>query len=134
MSGVTVVHEGDLVAVLHADPELAAAALAQVKAEWTPAPPGADQDGIFDELLAKAPAAIGEGRQGRPRDGARAAARRFEHTYQKGYVAHAPIEPHAATAVDRERQAHGLGLDADAVPACTTASRRCSASTRRTSA
>jgi len=60
LPGVVVVNEPDLVAVLHADPEAAAAALAHVKAEWTPAPPGADQDGIFDELVAKAPAPAAE--------------------------------------------------------------------------
>jgi isoquinoline 1-oxidoreductase len=98
LPGVTVVNEQDLVAVLHADPEAAAAALAHVKAEWTPAPPGSDQDGVFDELLAKAPAP--EVKQtkgildGEPAPGAR----RVEHTYHKGYVAHAPIEPHTATA------------------------------------
>ena len=98
LPGVVVVNEPDLVAVLHADPEAAAAALAHVKAEWTPAPPGADQDGIFDELVAKAPAPeVKETKgvlDGEPAPGAR----RFEHTYRKGYVAHAPIEPHTATA------------------------------------
>jgi isoquinoline 1-oxidoreductase len=98
LPGVVVVNEGDLVAVLHADPEAAAAALARVKAEWTPALPGADQDGIFDELVAKAPAPeVKETKgvlDGEPASGTR----RFEHTYRKGYVAHAPIEPHTATA------------------------------------
>ena len=52
-SGVTIVNQDGLVAVLHADPEAAEAALARiaVKAEWTTPPPGADQDGIFQELL-----------------------------------------------------------------------------------
>jgi isoquinoline 1-oxidoreductase len=96
LPGVTVVNEPDLVAVLHADPEAAQSALARVVAEWTPAPPGADQDGIFDELLAKAAAPEVRETKGAPNDAT--SGRRFEHTYQRGYVAHAPIEPHAATA------------------------------------
>jgi nicotinate dehydrogenase subunit B len=96
--GVVVVNEPDLVAVLHADPEAAAAALERVKAEWTPAPPGADQEGIFDELLAKAPAPEVKDTRGILDGGPAPGARRFEHTYQKGYVAHSPIEPHAAVA------------------------------------
>ena len=98
LDGVAVVRDGDLVAVLHADPERAAAALARVKAEWTPAPPGADQDGIFAELLGKAPSPEVRAAKG-DLDGARAAAaRRFDETFHKGYVAHAPIEPHTALA------------------------------------
>ena len=34
-AGVTVVEKGDLVAVLHSDPEAAGAALKQIKADWT---------------------------------------------------------------------------------------------------
>ena len=85
--------------MLHADPEAAAAALARVKAEWTPAPPGADQDGIFDELAGQGAGPGGQGDEGHSgREHPQPAARRFEHTYHKGYVAHAPIEPHTATA------------------------------------
>jgi isoquinoline 1-oxidoreductase len=98
LPGIVVVSEPDLVAVLHADPEAAAAALERVKAEWTPAPPGADQDGIFAELLAKAPAPDVKESRGILDGGPAAGTRRFEHTYQKGYVSHAPIEPHTATA------------------------------------
>ena len=97
LSGVTVVHEGDLVAVLHVDPEAASAALARVKAAWTPAPPGADQDGIFDELLLKAPAPNVRATKGSV-DAPPTGSRRFEHTYEKGYVAHAAMEPHTAIA------------------------------------
>ncbi len=97
-AGVTVVHEGDLVAVLHADPEAAEAALAAVKATWTPAPPGADQDGIFDELLAKAPPAETRDVKGAPEAALPATDKRIERTYEKGYVAHAPMEPHTALA------------------------------------
>jgi nicotinate dehydrogenase subunit B len=97
-AGVTVVNQDGLVAVLHADPEAAAAALDLVKAQWNPAPPGADHEGIFEELLAKADPPAAKETKGDPEAASAAATRRFEHTYQKGYVAHAPMEPHAAVA------------------------------------
>lgn len=98
LDGVTVVDQDGIVAVLHADPERAEEALGRVKAEWTPAPPGADVDGIFAELLAKAPPPEVKAVKGDV-DTARAAASRvFEATYEKGYVAHAPMEPHTSTA------------------------------------
>ena len=56
LPGVTVVNQDGLVAVLHEDPEAAAAALARLRPEWNAAPPGADTEGIFAELLGKAPA------------------------------------------------------------------------------
>jgi len=63
-----------------------------------PAPSGADQDGIFEELLAKAPQPEVRTAKGDLEAALTAAARRFESTFQKGYVAHAPMEPHTAVA------------------------------------
>jgi isoquinoline 1-oxidoreductase len=98
LPGVTVVNQDGIVAVLHADPEAAEAALERLKPEWSPAPPGADADGIFAELLAKAPPPEVRDVKGDV-DAARAAAAGvLEATYEKGYVAHAPIEPHVSTA------------------------------------
>jgi len=98
LPGVTVVNRGGLVAVLAEDPETAEAALARVKADWTPAPAGADQDGIFEELLARAPQPEVRTARGDLEGARAAAARRFESAFYKGYVAHAPMEPHAAVA------------------------------------
>jgi nicotinate dehydrogenase subunit B len=98
LPGVVVVEEDGRVAVLHADPEAAEAALGHVRAEWTPAPPGVDGDGIFDELLGRAPAPEVKETKGHPDTPVGDAGRRFQETYQKGYVAHAPMEPHAAIA------------------------------------
>jgi isoquinoline 1-oxidoreductase len=128
MTGVTVVNQDGLVAVLHADPEAAEAALGRLKAEWTPAPPGADQDGIFDELLGKAPSPEVRETKGDLEASRAAAGKRFEHTYHKGYVAHATMEPHTAVATieggkatvwastqtpfpTRDRLAQVLGMD-----------------------
>ena len=98
VDGTTVVNEDGLVAVLHADPVAAEAALARLKPEWKPAPPGANTDGIFDDLVGRAPAPQVQGVKGDVEAAKAAAAKRYEETYRKGYVAHAPMEPHAATA------------------------------------
>jgi nicotinate dehydrogenase subunit B len=98
LPGVTVVNQDGLVAVLHGDPEAAETALRRVKPQWTPAPPGADPDSIFDELLARAPAPEVKAGPGDVDAARKAASRTFESTFHKGYVAHAPMEPHASTA------------------------------------
>ena len=54
IEGVTVVREGDLVAVLHKNPDQAAEALSRVKAEFDAPPSQVDDQTIFDHLLAKA--------------------------------------------------------------------------------
>ncbi len=137
VGGVTVVRRDDLVAVLHADPQRAGEALAALRAQWQlPQEAGPDQDGIF-EHLAKSGAALTESAHrgdvlaARPR-----AARVFESTYHKGYVAHAPLEPHAALAEvsagratvwastqtpfpTRDHIAHALGLAPEAVRVIT---------------
>ncbi len=135
MAGVTVVDEEGLVAVLHEDPEAAEAALAKVKPEWNPAPPGADTDGIFAELLAKAPAPEVKDTKGDV-EAARAAGRVIESTFHKGYVAHSPMEPHTSTArfeggkltvwastqtpfPTKDRLAKELGLDPKSVQVLT---------------
>jgi isoquinoline 1-oxidoreductase len=97
--GVTVVNQDGIVAVLHADPEVAEAALGLVKADWKPAPPGADTDGIFEDLLGRAGAPEEKGIRGDVEAARAAASRRFESTFHKGYVAHAPIETHTSTAI-----------------------------------
>jgi len=98
VEGVTVVHRDDMVAALHGDPEGAERALLRIQATWTDPEPGADHDGIFDELLAKAPPPETSEAKGNVNAARGAAGKPFRHTYHKGYTAHAPIEPHTATA------------------------------------
>jgi nicotinate dehydrogenase subunit B len=98
MSGVTVVDKDGLVAVLHADPEIATKALGAVKASWSAAPPGADQDGIFDDLLKRAGEPEAKGTKGDVQAARGGGGKLFDRTYRKGYVAHAPMEPHTAAA------------------------------------
>ena len=98
MEGVRVVNQDGLVAVLHEDPEVAEAALGRLRPEWNAAPPGADTDGIFADLLGRAPAPEVKGTRGDVEAARAASPRRLESTFHKGYVAHAPMEPHTSTA------------------------------------
>jgi isoquinoline 1-oxidoreductase len=134
--GVTFVNKDGLVAALHADPEIAEQAIDLVEATWSDEEPGADQDGVFEELLAKAPEPEITGPEGDVAAARAAAAKLFQHTYYKGYTAHAPMEPHTATASfeegkltvwastqtpfpTRDRLAGALGLDTSKVRVIT---------------
>jgi isoquinoline 1-oxidoreductase len=105
VSGVTLVEQDGIVAVLHADPESAERARDLIKADWTTPEPGADQEGIFDELLRKAPEPEAGETRGDVAKARGSAAKLVERTYHKGYVAHAPIEPHAAIAEIKDGKA-----------------------------
>ncbi len=97
--GVLVVREGDLVAVLHPNPDVAQKALSRVHAEFD-APSGTlDNTNIFDHLLRAAPAE-GEvvSQAGHLEEGEGTAVHIFENTYYDHYMAHAAIETHTATA------------------------------------
>ncbi|HXH50511.1 MAG TPA: molybdopterin cofactor-binding domain-containing protein [Terriglobia bacterium] len=98
MDGVEVVQQGDLVAVLHADPEVAEAALGKIKAEFDQPKPYADDKTIFEHLLkvASAGEVVAEG--GNLAEGRKAADFVVDETYLNSYVAHSPMEPHTAFA------------------------------------
>lgn len=98
LPGVTVVRDGEFIAVLHAHWDEADAALALVKAEWARREPDYDDESIFGHLVAVAPGprVVAEG--GDLADGEKLVARVIEGTYHDSYFAHAPIEPHAAVA------------------------------------
>ena len=88
--GARVVRDKDLVAVLHAHPEAAAAAFALVRAEWERAGPQPDTESIYAHLVAtrtaeKVTIDRGDAAAARTRGG-----KTVETTYLKGYVAHAP--------------------------------------------
>jgi isoquinoline 1-oxidoreductase len=84
MPGVTVVEKGDLVAVLHADPEAAAAALATIKSDWDRPAAAFDTETVGEYFVRNAAAPEVKGM--------------FESTFRTGYVAHAPMETHSAVA------------------------------------
>ncbi len=98
VEGVQVVHEGDLVAVLHEYPDVAERALGLVKAKFDHPKPYADDKTIFEHLLKVAPPGENVSAHGDLGQGEKAARLVAEETYLNSYVAHAPMEPHTALA------------------------------------
>lgn len=84
IAGVTVIEKDDLVAVLHADPEMAAKALKLVAAEWDRPAAKFDGETIYDYFLQHVAAPEVKGQ--------------FQSTFRTAYVAHAPMETHTALA------------------------------------
>jgi nicotinate dehydrogenase subunit B len=103
--GVTLVRRGDLVAVLHADPETAELALSRIRGDWHMPEPDGTPDDIFERLQRGAAPMRAVSERGDPDAARTLAAKLFEATYCKGYVAHAPIETHGALADVREGKA-----------------------------
>ena len=97
-AGVTLINRDDLVAVLHADSDAATAAFERLHAEWNPPAAGVDTEGIADHLRSTATEPKESARRGDLEAARAGAARLFDASYRKGYVAHAPLEPHAALA------------------------------------
>ena len=96
--GVRVIQNGDLVAVLHLRPDIARKALDRVKARFQPSPSTLDDRTIFDHLLKEAPPAEELVARGSIPTGEAESEFRLDATYLNSYVAHAPVEPHAAVA------------------------------------
>jgi nicotinate dehydrogenase subunit B len=96
--GARVVRDGDLVAVLHEKPDVAAEALGLVEAEFEPSGSKLDNATIFAHLKETAPRAETIVEAGDLEEGAKLAAKTVERSYFAHYVAHAPSEPHTAVA------------------------------------
>jgi isoquinoline 1-oxidoreductase len=102
MPGVTLVHDGDFIAVAAPNEQLADKALDLVKAEWKsqPQPSGAE---LF-KLLKSSPAEARDfgfrssDKSGSVSDAMAAADLKLDATYTIAYIAHAPLEPRAAVA------------------------------------
>jgi len=105
MPGVTVVHEGGLVAVLASDPETAERAMRVVQAEFDQPAATVDTESIFEHLVAAAPDANTTESQGDLTEGRRRCTETFDVSYHNSYVAHAPIEPHTAVAEVKDGKA-----------------------------
>ncbi len=136
MAGVVVVQEPDLIAVLHTDPEAAQKALAAVQADWQVPEAPFDTETVFDHLLSVGGTPEVKDNRGDRKSARAAAAHLVETTYRKGYVAHAPMEPHTSVAEmkdgkmtvwastqtpfpTKERIAQELGLPAEKVRVIT---------------
>jgi nicotinate dehydrogenase subunit B len=98
MDGVRVVRDRDIVAVLHAHRDEAEKALRLVKATFTPSPSTITDQTIFDHIVKTAPEGSVLATGGDLAAGRKLATKVFDEKYLKGYVAHAPMEPHAAVA------------------------------------
>jgi nicotinate dehydrogenase subunit B len=94
---VHIVRDGDMIAVLHEQPDVAAEALSKIKAQFDKPKSDLTEQNIFDHLLTVA----GDGeiiaREGDIAKGESVTKTFFDETYLDGYVSHAPIEPHTAT-------------------------------------
>ncbi len=98
IEGVQVVHEGELIAALHKYPDVAERARDAIKARWEMPPATVDDVTIFDHLVRNAPRGQAVGTPaGDLAEGERRAASVFDSTFYNSYVAHAPLETHAAT-------------------------------------
>jgi nicotinate dehydrogenase subunit B len=126
--GVIIIRKEDLVAALHEDERAADVARGKMRAKWSSVPAQPDTESIFEHLLSARKTLQEVAARGDLAAGRRRAARIFATAYRKGYVAHAPIEPHAAIAhvtaagatvwastqtpfPTRDRIAKSLGLD-----------------------
>jgi nicotinate dehydrogenase subunit B len=96
--GVRVVREGDLIAVLHEHREVADRALGTIRAEWERPPATLDEENIFEHLLKTAPPPRVVHEAGNLQEGAKLSSTIVEARYLNGYVAHAALETHSATA------------------------------------
>jgi isoquinoline 1-oxidoreductase len=94
--GAQVVHEGELVAVLHAAPDVAEAALEKVKAEWDIPAPKMDDKSIYDYLQSVAPEPRVSAHGGDLEQGRQLATQKFDKAWLNCYVAHAAMETHTA--------------------------------------
>jgi CO/xanthine dehydrogenase Mo-binding subunit len=98
VTGVKVIQADDLVAVLHARPDLAREALGRVKAKFQPSPSTVNDKTIFDHLLKTAPPAKEVVAKGSLQEGQAKSVHQLDATYLNSYVAHATMEPHTAVA------------------------------------
>jgi isoquinoline 1-oxidoreductase len=96
--GVTVIKDADLIAVLHEHRDESDKALALVKSQFESPAPTVDDKSIFDHLLKNVPQGQVLNESGDLAQGEKLAATVVEETYFNSYVAHAPMEPHSATA------------------------------------
>ncbi len=98
ITGVRVVQDGDLVAVLHEKRHIADRALLLLKPDYSVPESTLTEDNIHEHLMSMAPDGVPIADGGDLAEGERLAVEVIEHTYQDPYVAHAPMEPHVALA------------------------------------
>ena len=98
VEGIQLVREKDMIAVLHKYPDMAELALEKIKVKFDIPSSTLNDKNIFDHLLKVAPEGEVVAEGGNLKKGEKEAASVADQTYLDGYKAHAPIEPHTATA------------------------------------
>jgi nicotinate dehydrogenase subunit B len=98
IEGVIVIKEDDLIAVLHENPDIAEDALSQIRAEFESVPAEPNNETIFKYLVDSATDTEIVSQGGDLEEGRKMSEMIVEKEYLDGYVAHAPIETHTATA------------------------------------
>jgi len=96
-AGVQLVEEGDLVAVLHADPEVSKNAAKSIQVTWDAPVAQVNEETIFQYLEDTIQDKEVFEQEGSLESGKEASATYRESNYQDGYKAHASIETHVAT-------------------------------------
>jgi isoquinoline 1-oxidoreductase len=98
VAGIQLVRDGDLIAVLHKNPDEAESALTRIKAKFDVPEAQVDDESIFEHLVKNAPRRNVVDRGGDVKKGEKLAGTVIEETYLNSYVAHAAIETHTALA------------------------------------
>jgi Aerobic-type carbon monoxide dehydrogenase, large subunit CoxL/CutL homologs len=99
IKGIQMVRDGDLIAVLSDDRDKADQAIVKVKAEFSFNETEVDDKTIFDRILKANSEASVLNSNGDLETGRKISDTLTESEFHNSYVAHATIEPHAATAV-----------------------------------
>ncbi len=94
--GTRVVRAGTLLAVLHEQPDMADRALAAIVAQYDVPQNGQDEETIYSYLVSRYPTGQTFAQRGNVVTGEQQALSKVEQTYYTPYVAHVPMEPHAA--------------------------------------
>jgi len=98
IKGAQVIRDGELVAVLHEQPDEAEKALRQLQAEYDLPEDRFDDESVFQYLVDHAADGDVVQEVGAIQKGRELAKVLVKETYQDGYVSHAPIETHTALA------------------------------------
>ncbi len=97
IAGIEIIKDNDLIAALHSDPYVASNAIDEIQVNYDSPDGDIDDTSIFGHLIKNAPKghAVDEGGTISLKASSGTV---FKEEYLNSYVAHAPIEPHAATA------------------------------------
>jgi nicotinate dehydrogenase subunit B len=99
IDGITVVRDNDLVALLHESRDVVDLAITKVKAEFSPVEMKVNDKSVKDHYLKTATKGDIVNNKGDIAAGEKISDKIIESEFYDGYVAHSPIEPHAAAAM-----------------------------------